>query len=740
LPDPRFFQLGSQMSPPGKKNIVGRITTVSVSLTIGALGIIVLANYWIAASQSEKTLSGKLSQQLLQLGSSLENPLWSYDLETVHLIGDAFIAGNDAAGLEITALTGSGEESVYKMAKSVESGVVSGQSDILHEGQVIGRIHIQLSRAPAAESLSRLLITSVLMALFLFASVFLFLQTLLRRYLARPLKALGNWTELVARGEYGSPPVEIEEEELSTIVDKFSEMSQQVQAREQSLRDSERKFRDLAELLPGIVLESDLDGSLTFINQAGLAALQYGIDDIKAGLNLRQVIIEKDHEQLFDNISNAAVRNPQVGTEFTAIRKDGETFPVLAYSSPVHDGDQFVGVRGVALDISQQKILEQHVTQSSKLEAIGTLAGGIAHDFNNILSAILGYAELSLSEDTLQEEDRQNLEAVHQAALRAKDLVKQILMFSRRGLEKREAIQIHLIVEEAVSLVGKAIPASIQIKTNIDPQAGSVLVDATQIHQIIMNLCTNAYHAMMDRGGQLEVILKRSEVDSATAAKYPNLKSRTCVVIEVRDTGAGIEPAYLEKIFDPFFTTKEPGKGTGMGLSVVHGIVTGYGGAIEVDSELGTGTTFRVLLPLSEDEPQDHPAPKEDFPLGRGERVLFVDDEPLLAAMGQKLLESLGYEPSTLSSAQSALELFQAAPESFDLIITDQTMPGFSGTFLAQEAMRSRPGIPVILCTGFSDSIDQQEVKELGINHFLLKPVTIKTMAETIRRALDSTS
>jgi PAS domain S-box-containing protein len=728
------------MSPPGKKNIVGRITTVSVSLTIGALGIIVLANYWIAASQSEKTLSGKLSQQLLQLGSSLENPLWSYDLETVHLIGDAFIAGNDAAGLEITALTGSGEESVYKMAKSVESGVVSGQSDILHEGQVIGRIHIQLSRAPAAESLSRLLITSVLMALFLFASVFLFLQTLLRRYLARPLKALGNWTELVARGEYGSPPVEIEEEELSTIVDKFSEMSQQVQAREQSLRDSERKFRDLAELLPGIVLESDLDGSLTFINQAGLAALQYGIDDIKAGLNLRQVIIEKDHEQLFDNISNAAVRNPQVGTEFTAIRKDGETFPVLAYSSPVHDGDQFVGVRGVALDISQQKILEQHVTQSSKLEAIGTLAGGIAHDFNNILSAILGYAELSLSEDTLQEEDRQNLEAVHQAALRAKDLVKQILMFSRRGLEKREAIQIHLIVEEAVSLVGKAIPASIQIKTNIDPQAGSVLVDATQIHQIIMNLCTNAYHAMMDRGGQLEVILKRSEVDSATAAKYPNLKSRTCVVIEVRDTGAGIEPAYLEKIFDPFFTTKEPGKGTGMGLSVVHGIVTGYGGAIEVDSELGTGTTFRVLLPLSEDEPQDHPAPKEDFPLGRGERVLFVDDEPLLAAMGQKLLESLGYEPSTLSSAQSALELFQAAPESFDLIITDQTMPGFSGTFLAQEAMRSRPGIPVILCTGFSDSIDQQEVKELGINHFLLKPVTIKTMAETIRRALDSTS
>jgi PAS domain S-box-containing protein len=426
-------------------------------------------------------------------------------------------------------------------------------------------------------------------------------------------------------------------------------------------------------------------------------------------------------------------------------RKDGTSFPVEYTSTPIREGGRLVGTVVVIKDINERRQaeaaqlqFEAQLRQAQKMEAIGTLAGGIAHDFNNILVAIIGYAELSLMEMD-QEPDLQEvskcLEGVLQAGKRAKDLAQQILTFSRKQEQEIQPVQLDLIIKETLKLLRATVPSTIEIRFSLDLESGVILADPTQIHQVVMNLCTNAYQAMREQGGLLEVSLEAVEVDAGLAKTQPDLHAGSYLRLSVRDNGPGIEPGVLKRIFEPYFTTKEPGEGTGLGLAVVHGIVLGLGGAILVESQVGSGTTFQVYFPRLDHRLDEQLVTVESLARYKGkEHILFIDDEPQIVQVIQHLLQRLGYRVSGSTSSAEALALFRARPDSFDLVITDQTMPQITGIQLAKEILDLRPEQPIILCTGFSEAVSGEKVRELGVREYLLKPFYIGDLAKTIHR------
>lgn len=381
------------------------------------------------------------------------------------------------------------------------------------------------------------------------------------------------------------------------------------------------------------------------------------------------------------------------------------------------------------------KAMENQLAQSQKMEAIGTLAGGIAHDFNNILSAVLGYTDLlkmSLPDDT---KEFDYTAQIYQAGNRAKELVNQILAFSRQTKHELKPVEIEIILKEVIKLLRSSLPSTIEIKQSIQGRS-LIMGDPTRIHQILMNLCTNAAHAMQEKGGTLSIELKTIELSEVLVSHKITLKPGTYVQLCVSDTGHGIPPELRDRVFDPFFSTKERGQGTGMGLSVVHGIVESYKGAVSVSSERGNGSTFKILLPAIERRTEPERVKTIAIPTGT-EHILFVDDEPAVVEMGTTQLEYLGYTVSSLTSSVEALALFKNTSDRFDLVITDMTMPKMTGDELAREMKRIRPDVPVVLCTGFSSKIVLKDVPHPNIDAFLMKPVLIEKMAKTVRKLLD---
>ncbi|MBW1741609.1 MAG: response regulator [Deltaproteobacteria bacterium] len=384
----------------------------------------------------------------------------------------------------------------------------------------------------------------------------------------------------------------------------------------------------------------------------------------------------------------------------------------------------------------EKRKLEAELRQAQKMEAIGTLAGSIAHEFNNILGIILGNTDSALDCIPEWSPARYNLDGVRKACLRAKDVVKQILIFSRQSVEGKKPLQISLVVKDALKLLRASLPTTIEIRQNIQDQVGTILADPTLIHQVMMNLCINAAHAMRQKDGVLEVSLVDLELDADAVAQYPDLTPGSYLRLSVSDTGHGIEPEIIDRIFDPYFTTKGLAEGTGMGLAVVQGTVKSHGGVITVQSKPGEGTTFHIFFPRIES--QVTPKSEVATPLPRGnERILFVDDEEMLADMGQRMLERLGYEVVATTVSVKALESFRAQPDKFDLVITDQTMPHMTGEMLAKELIRIRPDIPIILCTGFSEAITPERAKAMGIREFMMKPIDTSELGKSIRRVLD---
>ncbi|MDR3556299.1 MAG: ATP-binding protein [Syntrophobacteraceae bacterium] len=411
----------------------------------------------------------------------------------------------------------------------------------------------------------------------------------------------------------------------------------------------------------------------------------------------------------------------------------------ILFSALKDDSGEITHVIEASRDVTKEVELRQQFRQAQKMEAIGTLAGGIAHDFNNIIGIIQGYSELLTLDMPEDSDGNLYVQNILTAGLRAKELVKQILAFSRKGEQERLPLRLSVMIQESLKLLRAALPSTIEIRQDLSTaRRVDILADATQIHQVLMNLCTNAAHAMGENGGVLTVSLSEAEFSAVDLNHIPDTSPGRYVCLEVGDTGHGMDRATIERIFEPYFTTKGLGEGTGLGLAVVHGIVKSHDGAITVESEPGKGTSFRVFFPVVESI--GAPGTKSDseytqIPRGK-EHILLVDDEARLANAVQLMLERLGYRVSLCRDGMHALDVFSSHPESYDLVITDQTMPHMTGFQLARKLIEIRPRIPILLCTGFCDSSTQERAKALGIRNVLMKPLSIQQMAETIRRAL----
>jgi len=485
------------------------------------------------------------------------------------------------------------------------------------------------------------------------------------------------------------------------------------------------------------IVITDTKGTITYVNPAFEKITGYTRKEA-LGENPRVLKSGKQDEAFYRHLWQTISGGKTWTGQFINKKKDGSHYTEEATISPVFSPTgEIVNYVAVKRDITNKISLENQLRQAQKMEAIGTLAGGIAHDFNNILGVIIGRAELSQLDLSKNDPAYQNIIEVVKAGSRAKDLVKQILAFSRQAKQERRLIQPGIIIKEALKMLRSSLPSTIEIRQNIAAESGVILADPTQIHQILMNLCTNAYHAMEKTGGVLTVSLAAIEFDPSGTDRETELAPGKYLQLMVSDTGYGIESHIMERIFDPYFTTKKPGEGTGLGLAVVHGIVNSHGGSILVESEIGKGTTFRVLLPKSEDAGKTTEI--EDYiPIPPGnERILFVDDEKDLADTTRMMLERLGYQVTVRTSSVEALELFRTQPGAFDLVITDLTMPIMTGADLAKELMRIRPDIPILLCTGFSELISEEKARHMGIKEFVMKPIVMRDMAEIIRKVID---
>ena len=459
--------------------------------------------------------------------------------------------------------------------------------------------------------------------------------------------------------------------------------------------------------------------------------------------DLWDAVHPQDQEYVLTRVAAGATAGFQA--EFRIIRPDLAVRYIRVQTFPLQDPlGEVVRMVGIAEDMTEQKRVQETLVkterqsrQSSRMEAIGTLAGGIAHDFNNILTAILGYTELGLASIPKDSRTHRNLQEVMTAGHRAKHLVLQILAFSRQSGQGKNSAPMHMVIQEALKLLRASIPSTIEIRHSLLTEA-SVLADTTQLHQVVVNLCTNAEYAMRETGGLLEVTLEDVDVTQEKVRSVSGLQVGPHVRLTVQDTGTGMSADVLERMFDPFFTTKPIGEGSGMGLAVVHGIVANHGGALIVDSLGGKGTKVEVYLPAIPTRPWDGLGDQGAIPLGK-ETILFVDDEETIVRLGKELLSQLGYSVEVHTNSVEALNVFRHDPQRFDLVITDQTMPGLTGEALSRELLRIRPELPIILCTGFSHIMTAEKAKALGIQAYLMKPLAIQDLAPIVRHVLDKT-
>jgi len=486
------------------------------------------------------------------------------------------------------------------------------------------------------------------------------------------------------------------------------------------------------------VMITDSRGLIQYVNPAFEEISGYSREEV-IDRNPRILSSGKHDREFYRTLWETVVSGKVWKGHLVNKRRDGSQYEVKATISPVrnHQGwvEYFVSV---SRDVTNEMELEMQLRRVQKMEALGTLAGGIAHDFNNILFPILGYTQMTLEKMPPGSVARNNLEQIFKAAVRAKNLVEQILSFSRRKEHERKPLQIQPVVKETLKLLRASLPSYIAIEQNMSEDCGCIVADPTQMHQVVMNLCTNAYHAMRDEGGVLRVDVAEAELDDKDIVSKAKIKPGRYVRLTVSDTGEGMDRRIVERIFDPFFTTKEQGEGTGMGLAVVHGIVSDHGGHITVYSEKGEGAVFNVYLPVAPFARGGGESSEARTLQGDDEHILVVDDEEQVTEMLGEMLRGIGYRVTSAPGSFEALKLFQAGPEDYDLVITDYTMPGMPGGKLAGKLLEIRPEIPIILCTGFGELIPRERLKALGIRHLVRKPVLLADMAAVIRRVLEA--
>ncbi len=552
-------------------------------------------------------------------------------------------------------------------------------------------------------------------------------------YSEHPERGLTYW-------DWSLQPVKGSDSSVEGLVLSLVNVTERIQA-EESIRQNEALLQTVFETLPLGVWLADKEGHIIRGNSVGKqiwGGAKYGGIDQFGEYKGWWIKNGKRIEPNEWGVARAVRKGETSINEEIEIECFNGTHKIINNSAvPIlDDKKEIIGAFVVNEDITERKRSEKNLRHTQKMEALGTLAGGIAHDFNNILMPITINTEMALFDTPKVSPLHEYLQQILDAAKRGKDLVNQIITFSRQKEQTRKTVKISPIIKETTKFLKSSLPKNIEIREKIETEMDTIYADPTQIHQVLMNLCSNGGYAMRGNGGILEVMLASIETDPGLIAKHPDLKPGPYVRLTVSDQGCGMNPEVMERIFDPFFTTKKPGEGTGMGLAVVHGIIKNHNGVITVYSEQGKGSTFDIFFPhIQGEEAKARPVLSKSIPTGTG-RILLIDDEPVQLKSVQHMLERLGYQVLARADGAEALGLFWKDPQGFDLIITDQTMPKMTGEKLAQSILSVRPDIPVILCTGFSDLIDADKSKALGISEYVMKPFTVREIAEIIHRVL----
>ena len=503
-----------------------------------------------------------------------------------------------------------------------------------------------------------------------------------------------------------------------------------------ALEAARNEYSDLYDFAPVGYFTVSEKGMIAAVNLTGASML--GVERQRLiGKPFSHFVHQEDQDLYYFHKKALLEEMSQKSCELRLMGKEGCTFYAHLECAPVEPGGgRAPHIRVAVSDITEQEELKNQLRQALKMESIGTLSGGIAHDFNNILSIIVGNAELAMEEVPEKDRAHSYLAEIQDACQRAAKIVKQLLNFSRKTGQELKPSKITVILKESLQFLRSAIPSTIEIRTNTTAAHDVVLADPVQINEILLNLCINASHAMEQTGGVLEITVENAILGPEDADRCPDLPRGHYVRVMVSDTGSGIGAENIDRIFDPYFTTKEVGKGSGMGLSVVHGIVKNHNGVISVESEPGEGTVFTILLPAAAGKPELVTETTGDLPTGN-ETLLFVDDEEPIVRLAEQLLGKIGYRVITKMNPVEALEAFRSNPDYFHAVITDMTMPQMTGAHLAQKLMEIRNDIPIIICTGYSVMMNAEKARLAGIAEYLMKPVGMRVMAQTIRKVLD---
>jgi PAS domain S-box-containing protein len=728
---------------------------LSLSSAVALVMVLTIAfNYFHLARETRLQFEEKSNELATFLQSSLVLPLWNYDEDGINEICRMFLKNESVISLKVADSTA---KVLFESTSNEAPEAVVHSGPVTFKGQNIGSVEVLFTDRVYRESNLQSLKTSLTMLIVVVTVLVFFTTIFLNIFLRAPLRELIKRINYLANGKYDPLASNSKQKEIVEIMAQFDHMTLKVKSREKSLadsntrlfeesiehlktgnalRESESRFRDLVEMLPEAIFEADTEMRLTFVNKQAYAMFGYTEEDFNNGLNVLDMLSPKDCEKAFRNYIKKIDEVEAGAVEYSGKRKDGSFFPILLHSNAITSNGKVTGLRGVVVDITQRKTIEEKLAKDQKMSSIGSLAGGIAHDFNNILQPLIGFCELLKADTPAGSRKMRFIEGIFDSSMRAKDLVQQILTFSRQSKARRVPVRMQSILKEVLKLSRSTIPTIVEIHQDVQRDCGPVMADPTQLHQIAMNLIVNAYHAVEESGGTISVRLNEITFENNDVS-YDTLRPGRYAKFLVSDTGCGIAPSILDKIFDPYFTTKEEGKGTGLGLSVVYGIVREYDGHINVSSRVGKGTTFEVLIPVAENATEENsPEEASEFKTGK-EHILLVDDEAPIVTFERKLLKRLGYRVTSCYDSLEALEIFMASPHSVDLVITDMNMPKMNGDQLAKELIAIRSDIPVIMITGFSKKTSLNRSMPSGIKEVLLKPATASKISRVVRKVLD---
>lgn len=719
--------------------------SISKDLTIGLILVVLIGSsfalllaYYTSRKKAEAELEAKAEEYTVFIKNTLVLPLWNYDFETIEAVCRTYLQNDLITGIQVNDPRHIID---VNMVKPDAPPTMVRTVDLAYHDLPVGKVKISLAYGYLTW-LDRQLFWSFALIIFTnLVTLVVLTGIMLRMSLKRPLIRLNDIVGSYAAGQYHPCMQDVTHIELQPLLGTLDQMGRKIERHLSTIHRAEKKYRNIFENALEGIYQTTLQGRILSANPAFARILGYD----SAEQLIQEVSDIGEQHWLEPNQRRDMVRALLDGDTINAlearmVRRDGQLIWVLINGRPVYDASgDLLYLEGMVQDITEKVRFENQIRQTQKMEAIGTLAGGIAHDFNNMLGVIIGCSELALDGMPPDSKTSADIERVLDAGLRAKALVRQILAFSRQSESEFKPLMLKPFLKEVVKFLQTTLSASIEVHLAHGPDHCTVMADPTQLQQVLLNLCTNSAHALSPHGGIIDISLSEQIVICDENGPGIDLPPGAYVNLCVRDNGSGIEQEHLHRVFDPFFTTKKVGEGTGLGLSVVHGIVKSHGGAVYAESEPGRGTTMQVFLPSLE-HPEFEPAPESAvIPPEGSENVLLVEDEPVLADILCRILTGLGYQVKLFTNAVKAWRLFESGGDHFDLAILDHNMSTITGIELAARINRLHPAMPVIIITG--GCIDQlrQDAEKAGVRTIINKPLNRIDLAIAVRKVLDET-